>query len=586
MSIKLDETLENGNWLSITRDLEKDLQAYRHPFDPTENTLIAINGMIIYGSALVDDIKIEGEESREHQMLTITEPLTPSNCKGEVIKQGLDLNDNGVLEENEVTSTNENYTEGTPITRAELQEMIENEEDVTQVNTCKITDMRGLFFYKSNFNQNISQWNTGSTTNMGGLFVGARAFNQPIGDWDVSKVTDMNMIFFGASNFNQPIGDWNVSNVINMQKMFYLAEDFNQPINNWDVSKVIDMKEMFTATYGGTAFNQDIGEWNVSNVTDMSSMFRQGNFNQSLEKWDTSSVINMQNMFYYNDSFNQPIGDWNVSNVINMNSMFEGADSFNQPIGEWDVSHVTDMGDMFADTSNFNQPIGQWDVSHVTNMNSMFGDGFWLNGARSFNQPIGEWNTSSVTTMQDMFLGANKFNQCIKDWNISNIETIEIYLKYTNQEGETKYVLNQASWDEYALLGCQENCTESDPIGAYLQDHPLTYEDQLLTFSSKCAAYIMYEDQANVDYLYYNPDTQEVEVVATDIDVYSGDPRGGSLIFQNDEKELRIRRYWHDYVMGEDRPIMIILAHEYTYAISDPQNPHLISYQNIELGRL
>ncbi len=63
LSIKLDETLENGEWHTITRDIEKDLQAYRHPFDPTQNSLIAINGMIIYGSALVDDIELEEDNT-------------------------------------------------------------------------------------------------------------------------------------------------------------------------------------------------------------------------------------------------------------------------------------------------------------------------------------------------------------------------------------------------------------------------------------------------------------------------------------------------------------------------------------------
>ncbi len=291
LSIKLDETLENGKWLSITRDIEKDLQAYRHPFDPTQNTLIAINGMIIYGSALVDDIKIEGEDTTEHQLLTLTEPLVPSNCKGEIVKKGLDLNDNGVLEENEVTSTNENYTEGTPITRSQLEEMIRNNEDYSGVNTCKITDMSHLFERAGFMKYRIGNWNTGNVRDM---------------SW-----------MFSESALNQNLNDWNVSNVINMEGMFFYTEYFNGEIGQWDVSNVRNMRRMFDSSYG---FNTPLGEWNVSNVRDMRNMFASTiRFDQDISAWDLSSVTKIDNMFYQARAFNHCIKNWNLANVENLN---------------------------------------------------------------------------------------------------------------------------------------------------------------------------------------------------------------------------------------------------------------------------
>jgi len=217
-----------------------------------------------------------------------------------------------------VSSTN-NYI--TPlVTLEELKEMIRNNDDVTHVNTSKITTMSYLFYDNDTFNQDIS-------------------------NWDVSNVTDMYGMFEDARDFNQPLEKWNVSNVTNMKDMFILAETFNQPLEKWNVSNVTDMSRMF---YLATSFNQPISTWDVSNVTDM------------------------QNMFMLAEKFNQSLENWDVSNVKNMSYMFNGATKFNQPLEKWDVSNVTDMSDMFTYSINFNQPLEKWDVSNVTDISSIF----------------------------------------------------------------------------------------------------------------------------------------------------------------------------------------------------------------------
>ncbi len=279
-------------------------------------------------------------------------------------------------------------------------------------NVSSVTDMSLMFSHASAFNQPLETWDVSSVINMYGMFSHASAFNQPLGTWDVSSVTDMSGMF-SSSTFNSSIGSWDVSSVTNMESMFESASSFNQPIGSWDVSSVTDMHEMF---YMASAFNQPLGTWNVSGVTDMSWMFAYtSSFNQPLNSWNVSSVTNMQAMFESASSFNQPIGSWNVSSVTNMGWMFHGASSFNQPIGMWDVSGVSYMRYMFASASSFNQPLDSWDVSSVTNMGYMFST------ASSFNQPLNSWDVSNVIHMDMMFHAASSFNQPLNSWDVSNV---------------------------------------------------------------------------------------------------------------------------------------------------------------------
>ena len=287
---------------------------------------------------------------------------------------------------------------GEPITRTQLDKMIANGEDVTKVNTSKITDMSKLFFKNGTFNQDISGWDVSNVTNMNSMFASTRSFNQPIGNWNVSNVTNMNSMFAYAPVFNQPIGNWDVSKVKNMYRMFKEAKVFNQSLNSWNVSSVTNMHRMF---FDAKVFNGKINNWDVSNVTTMEEMFGFARaFNQPIGSWNTSKVTNMHTLFWNATSFNQPIGNWDVSNVIRMGAIFKNATSFNQPIGSWDVSNAIYMTGMFHDARSFNQPIGNWDVSNVTIMVGMF------DSAIAFNQPINNWNVSNVTKWKNIFQDA------------------------------------------------------------------------------------------------------------------------------------------------------------------------------------
>ena len=171
--------------------------------------------------------------------------------------------------------------------------------------------------------------------------------------WDVSEVTDMRGAFLDKHEFNANITLWDVSNVTKMSYMFNDAHDFNQPLE-WDVSRVENMTSMFD---GAHAFNWPL-RWNVSNVTKMQSMFNDAYaFNQPLD-WNVSSVKDMCFMFDKARAFNQPL-DWDVSQVSDMGWMFARATDFNQPI---DLLFIKGPPNPATDTRNMFHNSGQTDM--------------------------------------------------------------------------------------------------------------------------------------------------------------------------------------------------------------------------------
>ena len=108
-----------------------------------------------------------------------------------------------------------------------------------------VTSTRGMFQGAVAFNQDISNWNMSRVTNMGQMFNIAWSFNQDISHWNVSSVTNMSLMFYEASAFNQPLDSWNVSNVTNTASMFEEASRFNQPLDSWNVSCGTNKSNMF-----------------------------------------------------------------------------------------------------------------------------------------------------------------------------------------------------------------------------------------------------------------------------------------------------------------------------------------------------
>ncbi len=197
----------------------------------------------------------------------------------------------------------------------QLKAMINNDEDVTRVDTSEITNMHQLC-------------------------VGNTSFNQDISGWDVSNVTTMGFMFDGVSGFNQNLSTWNVGNVENMYFMFYGASTFNGDISAWDVQKVTSMEAMFA---GASAFDQDLSNWKTGAVTTMRCMFSDTLFDHDIGSWDVSKVEDFEQMFFQNEQFSQDIGGWSPDSATDMSWMFYGTEAFDQDISSWS-EHVPETG--------------------------------------------------------------------------------------------------------------------------------------------------------------------------------------------------------------------------------------------------
>jgi hypothetical protein len=68
-----------------------------------------------------------------------------------------------------------------------------------------------------------------------------------ISKWDTSMVTNMKKLFEYKSDFNDDISKWNVSNVTSVDEMFHGAHSFTFDLTEWDFNNVIDLnyREVF-----------------------------------------------------------------------------------------------------------------------------------------------------------------------------------------------------------------------------------------------------------------------------------------------------------------------------------------------------
>jgi surface protein len=209
---------------------------------------------------------------------------------------------------------------GACISIAALKERINNNIDVTDVNTSCITDMSYLFRSKSNFNQDISGWDTSNVTTMNYMFQSATSFNQDISRWDVSNVTNMSYMFQNATSFDQNLGTWDVSNVTNMSNMFtnieLSTENYDGLLNGWSQ---LPLKSNVTLDAGYSQYSVNAQTARAKIISDFGWTINDGglkgecisiaalkeriNNNIDVTNINISCITDMSYLFYYKSNF-------------------------------------------------------------------------------------------------------------------------------------------------------------------------------------------------------------------------------------------------------------------------------------------
>jgi len=133
--------------------------------------------------------------------------------------------------------------------------------DVEQWGSVAWTTMANMFAGATNLQISASDVpDLSNVTSTGSMFRDCAYLNSPsnIGSWNLSQVTNVAGMFYGASTFNQDISNWDVAAVVSMASMFEGATAFNQNISAWNIHNVTDMSSMFA---GASSFDQDMGIW-------------------------------------------------------------------------------------------------------------------------------------------------------------------------------------------------------------------------------------------------------------------------------------------------------------------------------------
>jgi len=90
------------------------------------------------------------------------------------------------------------------VSEIQLREMIMDRDDISEIVTSKITNMKEIFEHLYPFNQDISSWDVSNVTNMESMFFGAQEFNQDLSMWEVHSLKEFNQFSFEASSYKLP----------------------------------------------------------------------------------------------------------------------------------------------------------------------------------------------------------------------------------------------------------------------------------------------------------------------------------------------------------------------------------------------
>ena len=391
----------------------------------------------------------------------------------------------------------------------------------TRRTVSAVTDMSGMFFGTSSFNQNLGEWyvtldpDTIAGTGIPGVVGTISAQNQPLKNhsptyvivdgldknhFEIAPGNQLNMtsgvsgkaeysvnvtasggsVFESGNNWRlleikvtDQITDttlpadafvttWKTASADQSITINFVGDDMN--ISWGDGATETNLSGSQTHTY------TNAGNYTVSVTGGLTGLTldRPDSFGipglvpelASIDQWGGISWTNMSNTFAGASNMTYMATDTpDLSLVTDMSDMFRSAYDFNGDLSSWDVSSVTDMSEMFYYATSFNQPLNAWDVSSVIDMFNMF------SGATAFNQPLNDWDVSSVTEMDGMFAIASSFNQPLNDWDVSSVTDMAEMFYYATSFNQTISSWNVSSVN--SMDGMFEATSFNQPLNSW-----------------------------------------------------------------------------------------------------------------------
>lgn len=129
-------------------------------------------------------------------------------------------------------STEPSQCAGNELTRAELDVLIANGDDVTGACVSQIEDFSMLLTGYPSFNQDISGWDMSSAKTLSHFMAQPMAqdsaFDQDISGWDVSNVENFDGFLITNNDYPHDLSKWDVSNATSWE-YFYDFVFFVEP---------------------------------------------------------------------------------------------------------------------------------------------------------------------------------------------------------------------------------------------------------------------------------------------------------------------------------------------------------------------
>lgn len=170
-----------------------------------------------------------------------------------------------------------------------------NLNELPQIDTSNVTNMKNMFSYCNATTLDLSNFNTSKVTNMSGMFANSKATTLNLSNFNTSNVTDMSSMFTNSVATTLDLSSFNTSKVNNMYSMFNGSKTTTLDLSNFDASNVTNVYMMFANSQATTI---DLRNFDASKLTTAISMFENSKVTTlDMRSFNFTNITNYNNMF-------------------------------------------------------------------------------------------------------------------------------------------------------------------------------------------------------------------------------------------------------------------------------------------------